>query len=469
MKQCKLTISSDKSLFGIILSALILFLLPTRIANAQADRNFEVPPLLRDCAGIYIAELSSGRILTAQNASRLFTPASVTKVLTSAAVMNLCDSTERFMTRIDVSGRIADGILSGNIIVNTVGDPTIESRHMPEACGLADSLARTLVSLGVKRISGRIIEDKSQFVENGVAPGWMDEDLTWPYGAELFATNYRNNTITISVPSGTVSPSTPGLEVKRIPTRGNMKISRKRGCNSIDITGTRGKCQSANIANPIPWKTLMADIENTLEKSGIAINKASVSNTDRKELMTWQSPRYIDILRSMMVRSDNLMAEGMLRALAPGAPISEALLEEADVWSDYEIDANGIIVEDGSGLSRNNRLSAKFLADVLTTMAHSSVADGYLRLFPRAGRDGTLRNFMKGTPLEVRLALKTGSMRGVQSYAGYLFDPVTGRPSHVIVFIANNFSCSRGALRAEFSRLLQTLFCTSAEPDVPNN
>ncbi len=165
-----------------------------------------------------------------------------------------------------------------------------------------------------------------------------------------------------------------------------------------------------------------------------------------------------------MFRSDNLMAEGILRAITPGGTREDAIKEEMAVWSLSGISPHGVVIKDGSGLSRDNRLTARFLAGIYQYMITDPFGGDYSSLFPRAGYDGTMRNFLLGTSLEGRVAMKTGSMRGVQSYAGYLFDE-NGHPTHVIIFMVNNFRCSRAALKNDIERLLLEKFDVSLQSE----
>ncbi|MDE6325756.1 MAG: D-alanyl-D-alanine carboxypeptidase, partial [Duncaniella sp.] len=128
----------------------------------------------------------------------------------------------------------------------------------------------------------------------------------------------------------------------------------------------------------------------------------------------------------------------------------------------YSTALAGRKIQDGRGLSRNDRLTARFLADVLKTMTAPDYSDDYTSLFPRAGYEGTVRNFLAGTHLEWYIALKTGSMRGVQSFAGYKFDE-EGRPTHLIIFIVNGFTCNRATLKNAISRLLLEKFPLSLQ------
>ena len=94
-------------------------------------------------------------------------------------------------------------------------------------------------------------------------------------------------------------------------------------------------------------------------------------------------------------------------------------------------------------------------------MARSSVGRSYVSLFPRAGCEGTVKRLLKGTPLEGRLVLKSGSMNKVQSYAGYLLDD-DGRTTHVVVFMANGFK-DRANLKLRLEKFLVNFFCRDNE------
>lgn len=162
-------------------------------------------------------------------------------------------------------------------------------------------------------------------------------------------------------------------------------------------------------------------------------------------------------MRSLMVRSDNMFAEGMLRAIAPGKTRKRAIEREKEIWASRGISPRYTIIRDGSGLTRANRLSARFIGDVLEWMAESPRAATFTSFFPRAGRDGTLRSFLDKSPLEGQLALKTGSVSSVQCYAGYKIDN-NACPTHVVVVMVNGFFCPRAQVRRGTERLMMKLF-----------
>ena len=111
----------------------------------------------------------------------------------------------------------------------------------------------------------------------------------------------------------------------------------------------------------------------------------------------------------------------------------------------------GVNIVDGSGLSRQNRVTANFMAHVLADRAKNPY---YASFFPLAGQEGTLKNFLAATPLEGYVAMKTGSMNGIQCYAGYKLDD-DYVPTHVIVVIMNELRDRTRAREAVKTALLK--------------
>ena len=158
-----------------------------------------------------------------------------------------------------------------------------------------------------------------------------------------------------------------------------------------------------------------------------------------------------------MMRSDNQYAEAMLRTLAviQGKPGStgDGAKTNTDLWTANKAPMSGVHIEDGSGLSRQNRVTAAFMTHVLKTMWHDPY---YVSFFPLAGQEGTLKSFLKDTPLEGYLAMKTGSMNGIQCYAGYKLND-DYEPTHTVVVIMNQMP-NRTAARKAVSDLLLEVF-----------
>ncbi|MCM1164117.1 MAG: D-alanyl-D-alanine carboxypeptidase/D-alanyl-D-alanine-endopeptidase [Muribaculaceae bacterium] len=414
---------------------------------------------------VWIYDLRWGVDVVKANIDTSLVPASVMKTVTAASLLNLADVSERFNTPVVAEGRIsADSVLEGNVVVRTMGDPTIESRHFQGTRGFADSIAAGLKRLGIARVKGDVVVDQSNFQDATTAHGVMAEDLLWPYGARLFGANWRDNSFNLQLPSKVTVPYVPDLSFKVLSRRGRrVKVDRKDGTETFLISGNTRRGFSDNFAMPDPSKAMKAEIVKTLENAGIKVDGGLIEGAEAEAIIySHNSPEFGDILRSLMHRSDNLMAEGMLRSIVPGGSRAEAIAEEEAVWTLAGVSPHGVRIVDGSGLSRDNRLTARFLGEVNKHMLNNEFGRDYIDLFPRAGLEGTMKYFLSETPLEGRVAMKTGSMKGVQSYSGYLFDD-EGRPSHVLVFIANGFTCSRAALKNSIQRLLLDTFCVSLQ------
>jgi len=398
------------------------------------------------------------------NIDRSLTPASVMKTVTCASLLNLADSNERFATRVTARGAISDSILQGDLVVHTVGDPTIESQYFPQAQGFADSIASQLRRMGITRITGDVVIDESLFADATTPPGWMAEDIPWYYGARLQGANFRDNKFRLTLPSRKTVPEVPDLKFQFARTkRRGVKVDRKDGSETMIVSGNTRRGFTETFSMPYPRKAMRAEIIRVLAERGVTVGQGSpLKSTVETDIYTHLSPRFGEIMESLMHRSDNLMAEGMLRAIVPGGTRAQAIAEEQAVWAMHGISAHGVNIVDGSGLSRDNRLTARFLGDINRRMLGDEFGDEFLSLFPLAGMHGTMRNFLVDTPLEGRVAMKTGSMKGVQSYSGYLLDG-EGRPTHLLVFIANGFKCSRQALKNDIQRLLLELFDVSLQ------
>ena len=293
----------------------------------------------------------------------------------------------------------------------------------------------------------------------------MTEDIPWYYGARLQGANFRDNRFRLRLPSKETTPYVPDLKYSfSQPGLRRVKIDRKDGSETFLVSGNvRRRGLSDTFSTPYPWKVMRHEIETTLSDYGIKTQGKEINHPSQSQLIyTHKSPTFAEIMRSLMFRSDNLMAEGMLRAITPGGTRSDAITEENAIWALAGISAHGVNIIDGSGLSRDNRLTARFLGDVYKYMLLDDFVSDYVTLFPKAGYDGTMQNFLLDTPLEGRVAMKTGSMKGVQSYGGYLLDE-EGNPTHLIVFLVNGFRCSRAALKNDIQRLLLEKFNVSLQ------
>lgn len=411
--------------------------------------------------GVYIKDIVTGEVLYDLNSEVALTPASVMKTLTSASALSLLGENYRFETPVVLRGELMqDTCWHGDLIVRASGDPTVESENFPSNLGFCDSIVASIIKLGVKQIDGAIMVDQPMS-DAGPAVRWEIEDVGWPYGAGHFGFNYNDNTSVLEPLTGATNPYIPGLKVKVVDRSGSTELIRGIGSYDLTLYGKRPNSKKWTISTtmPDPAAVMTAALTEKLLAAGIGVGDVAITadGESEREIYCHHSPVVTEILRSLMVRSDNLFAEGMLRALAPEGDRDAAIDREKELWTGRGLDMECAIVFDGSGLTRGNRLQPRFVADLLEWMIQSPMADTYLSFFPRAGVDGTMKNFLAKSPLCGSIAMKTGSMNAVQSYAGYRLDE-SGAPTHIIVIMVNGFTCKRPELRAAVEDLLIETF-----------
>lgn len=395
------------SLYKILLLQIVLLL-------AVPVYSKSVIPFSRDRASsvaVIVRDLRTGRDLVSQNPHKAMLPASTMKCVTSAAAIVAGLDTARFRTDVNLCGPVDNGVLNGNLIVMGAGDPTIESGQFPGNSGFPAKIAAAVRDAGIRRIRGEITVDQSGFPDNGPCDRWELSDVRYDYGAGLYGMNFRDN---------------------------------RHGDKAVES----------------PAEAFGEALENSLLAEGIAVDwdETDISGETPRLLLSHESPRGDEILRNLMCRSDNLFAEGILRQLAPGQSRKAAISRERSLLASKGIDFDITDIYDGSGLSRNNRVTAQFMADLLEKMAPvRGAAASYVSLFPKVGREGTVRNLFKKHPLTGRLALKSGSMNGVHCYAGYKLD-AEGNPTHAVVILVNDFFCKRDEVRNSISRFLESQF-----------
>lgn len=412
--------------------------------------------------GIYIKDLATGEVVVDYNSTTPLTPASITKSVTSATAILMLGPDFQFETSVGLSGSRSatdPAEWNGNIVVRASGDPTIGNSHFDSTLALPDSIAAAISRMGIKSITGTI-----DVIETMADPGelstWDSSDIVLPYGAGIFGLNYGGNRLVAYPNRGTTEPASDLTFTFKQSNRGSSQ-HRSIGSKNLVVTGTarnrRNRNWSFTTTNPHPASSFTAALRRKLQAADIAIGTSEAKADDvLTPVYDYYSPSAAEICRSLMKRSDNMFAEGMLRAFEPEGNRKDCLDTEIACLDACGINTESTRILDGSGLTRSNRFSARFISEVLEFMATTEYSDVYLDCFPVAGIDGTLKSFGCNTDLKGRLAMKTGSMRSVQTYAGYRLDD-NGQPTHVVVVMVNGFTCSRATLRSHIENfLLQT-------------
>lgn len=410
--------------------------------------------------GIYIKDIRSDKVLVDINSRLALTPASILKSLTSATALSVLGQDFRFETEVRLRGsQGASGVWNGDLVIISSGDPTLESANFKSNCGFLDDIAAALKKKGIGKITGNIIVQQTM-KDAGPVLQWEVEDLGWSYGAGLFGLNYKDNIFTVHPATKKTTPEIPGLKITVNKGLSNEVI---RGIYSDNLViysrNPADRKWTVNSTMPDPAAVFTSDLKKVLAENGISVSgQKKATNSASTKLLTHKSPCASEILKSLMIRSDNMFAEGMLRAITPAGTRAEAIKIEKELWNARNVTTQYTIIHDGSGLTRANRVSPRFMGDMLEWMANSDMAQTYTSFFPKVGKEGTVKSFLADSELSGRLALKTGSVSSVQCYAGYALNS-ENIPTHVIVIMINGFFCPRTQIRKAAEQLLERTFC----------
>ena len=445
---------------------------PKTLAELQA-RISEVlakPELDPAMVGIKVVSLDTGRVLFEQNAAKLLRPASNMKLYTIATALDRLSPDYRFVTSVYAATRPdTSGVVRGDLTIYGRGDPSIAARfNNGDYFKGIDDLASRIVAAGVKRVEGDLVGDESYFVGSKYGAGWNWEDLTWYYGAEVTPLTVNDNALDLFIKPGpavgqpaliTTGPPDPLLSIvnKVITSAKGLKreLSIHRGLaeNTITITGSialddKGYTGGIGISNPALLFVYL--LRTSLSQKGVVITGKSrttgeaqpamisgvpVSGTTgalQNEIATLQSPPLSLIAAQTLKPSQNLYAELILRTLGKmtSPPATTSVLGQSSEDLGLEavktflktvgIRPEALALDDGSGLSRNDMITAEASVQLLTFMSKHRYASVFRDGLPIAGVDGTLRNRMKGTPAENNVRAKTGSLSSASSLGGYM-------------------------------------------------
>ena len=451
--------------------------------RARIAEVLQKPELAPAIVGIKVTSLETGRVLFEENGSKLLRPASNMKLYTVAAALDRLSPDYRFETSVYAAARPdAAGILHGDLTIYGRGDPSIAARFNGGDYfkGIND-LAAQIAAAGVKRVEGDLVGDETYFTGPRYGSGWNWEDLQWWYGAEVSALTVNDNALDLFVKPGsavgapaviTTGPPDPLLAiVNRVLTgakgsKRELTLHRGLGADALEIHGSiplddRGYAAGVGISHP--GLLFVYLLRSSLAQRGVIFTGKSrtvpapaYANgpvTSRPagsiEIASMQSPPLSLIAAQTLKPSQNLYTELILRTLgrvvppSPGSSDTPRTSEEAGLeivktfLKEAGVDTRGLALTDGSGLSRNDMITAEASVQLLTYMGRHRYAGVFRDALPIAGVDGTLRNRMKGTPAENNVRAKTGSLSSASSLAGYL--TTAGGENLVFSIMVNNY------------------------------
>ncbi len=450
----------------------ILMLVPVLALSQQRaiDTMLSDPSLKSGSAALLIVDINNGEIIADRNSSLSLTPASVMKLITSAAALELLGPDHRFETTIGYTGTVkkGSGILRGDIIIMGGGDPVLGSENFAEYYGnFPDEWILEIASAGIKKIKGRVIADDSYFDYQPVPPGWNWEDIGNYYGAGVYGISLYDNTLKIHFRTsgpGTApemlytEPGDPGIFFRSyVKVSGNSDqgyVYMAPYSSSGWISGTIPANSDNFILKaslPDPPLLLSRILTGRLKAAGITVSQEpgtvrlsySYNLECYTEITTITSPPLSEIIKILNTESVNLYAEHLVKEIGKetsGEGSTDAGLKAIRQFLEsIGLDTGGLFIGDGSGLSPQDALNPGQVVKLLMYMKGKSKNwDEYFGSLPEAGKEGTLKDCFMDPVFSGRLRAKSGTLTRSKAYSGY-FETMTGREM-AFCYIVNNFT-----------------------------
>jgi D-alanyl-D-alanine carboxypeptidase/D-alanyl-D-alanine-endopeptidase (penicillin-binding protein 4) len=433
------------------------------------------------------------------NTHHSFIPASNTKLFIGAMALDQLGPKAQLRTPAHVSNRPdSEGVLRSDLWILGQGDPSLGTAPRSGTGNSAGTWDEALVpwvtqwqSKGLRRVIGDLVlcDAAVQIPEYG--PGWDDEDRAEWYGAPVSAFVVNDNTFRLMVPTappGATSipyqthPPLPSLAVdwRVLPgtnTSHRIQYERRLAGGPIEFhgrfaTGTNGWSAELAVANPA--QVFGELLKRTLERRGIPVSGSvrvvhATNGCPAMEWDHWTSEPLAQRLAFCLKPSQNLHAQLLLaevgrqaeRQTTSGSAASShrrhdewGLARLPEFLTRAGIANDSVRIEEGSGLSRTNRVTPAATAALLRFMIVHPQQKAWRDSLPLGGVDGTLRHRFKTGPAHRNVRAKTGSLRGVHALGGYV---TTASGEELIFAIYANQAQGDPQVRARMDRFVEIL------------
>ncbi|MBW8035275.1 MAG: D-alanyl-D-alanine carboxypeptidase/D-alanyl-D-alanine-endopeptidase [Planctomycetes bacterium] len=388
--------------------------------------------------GVHIVDAASGRVLYARNYREAMTPASNMKILASAAALRFLGADYKFTTEV--------GLIGNTLVVIGAGDPLIGDEDTDKKYGrkvgwFIDAIAAELKDRDVKSLD-EIIIDSTFFDDERVNNDWPKDQLNRAYACEVSGVNYNRNCVKLKVfrdgsrVGYSVSPATGYLTITnrvKAVSSGNSAAGAYRN-HKPNVLTLKGRCRKAttfDVAIEGPAMFFGTLLKERLASAGIkvkgGVDERYVKNrSGMRTIMKHQTP-LTDVLRRCNKNSLNLAAEALVKTLSAEKTTGRLKgqwkhgLSLAGIYmTRLGIDADEFNLVDGSGLSKNNKLSPRAITTVLMDIYAGSNWQTYKDSFAIGGVDGTAKKYFSEAKYKGKIFAKTGYIKGVRAYSGYI-------------------------------------------------
>lgn len=436
--------------------------------------------LVHASIGIAVSDLVTGEELIKSEPQLSLVPASILKVVTTATALEVFGPDFRFTTTFCGSGSIKNDTLFGDLQIIGGGDPTLGSGYFHENNHFLDDWIKTIQSKNIRVISGNLVMDASIYESQMIPNSWVWEDLGNYYGAGASGISVYDNLYEIHLSSEKeegkltkierIYPEIPGLEIRNEVVSSFLNsdqayvfgslMDNKRIINGTIPVNKSDFVVKASVPNPAVL--LVSEFKRKLAANGIRLSgetkfeKAKISQPTPAFISINQSPALREIIKVTNHESVNLFAEHLLKHLAfqkygLGTTIGGCKFI-MEFWKEKGLDMMGFFMNDGSGLSRFDAITASQMVAILNYMkAKSTYSADFFESLAKVG-NGTLTVLNNDNFPKDCLHAKSGSMTRVRCYAGYL-TTISGRQLSFTIML-NNFSCSQTEAIQEIQELL---------------
>ncbi len=453
-----------------ILRVLLVFVLAAKVAGAQplpspvelALKRAQIP---LSSVAAYVQDVDGGSLLVAHNATQTMNPASTMKLVTTYAALELLGPTYTWKTEVYAGGKLEGGVLQGNLILKGYGDPklTLENFWL---------LLRRLRALGLREIRGDLVLDRSYFEAAEYDPAKFDAEPLRAYnvGPDALLLNFKavrfqfvpdadRRTVTVIA-----EPRPAGLEFTASVRATDGACGDWRAGIKSNFQSNGGSAK-ASFAGSMPaacgeryWNASLLAQPNYVygvfrqlwEESGGTLAgtwKDGTVPADARLLATGESASNAELARDINKFSNNVMARQLFLTLGaevlklPGRSDRSARVVQS--WlAEKKLDFPELILENGSGLSRQERISAEHMGRLLLEAWRSAVMPELMSSLPLVAYDGTMRRRLRFESIAGQAHIKTGSLSDARTLAGYVLDQRGQR--HVVVLFINHANAAAG-------------------------
>lgn len=427
-----------------------------------------------NAVGTYVQEVSGPVPLIAVNSTVGFNPASTMKLVTSNAALDLLGPAFIWKTQAYVTGFQTGDVLNGDLVIKGSGDPKLVTEKFWQ-------FLRQIRAAGIREIRGNLILDRSAFDEVPYDAASFDGDPLKPYnaGPDALLLNYKvfafhflpdatriQTDVTIDPPVADYPIAAPVL------SGGPCNDWQARLLPVLDRKGAHFAGSFPAACGEKTWYLHPYQMNHT-EYFGTVFRRlwadvggvfaGTVTNGPvppaARLVAEWQSPALPEVVRDINKYSNNVMARQLLLTIAsevlkvPATPERGARVIRT--WfAGKGINANQLVIENGSGLSRIERIPAEAMGRMLVAAFQSPIMPELMSSLPLVGYDGTMRKRLITQTVAGRAHIKTGSLNDVRAVAGYVLAASGKR--YAVVCIINHVNAAGG--QAAHDALLQWVY-----------